>query len=126
MSFRGFVDQLDREGMLTRINKEVSTEYEIASIIAAMKEKPVFFEKVKEFEMPVVGGLVSSIDLIAKALEFPVDWTIEQIKSRNNVYGESEMIISGSDFPEVNNACDVENVDIIIHQKAKTFEVKKR
>jgi len=48
MSFRNFVEQLEGEGMLTRIKKEVSTEYDIAGIMAAMNEKPVFFEKVKE------------------------------------------------------------------------------
>jgi UbiD family decarboxylase len=67
MNFRSFLEILDRGGHLTRIKKEVSTEYEIAGIISAMNERPVFFEKVKESSMPVVGGLVSSMDLIAKS-----------------------------------------------------------
>jgi UbiD family decarboxylase len=68
LNFRSFLDQLGKSGELTRISKEVSTEYEIAGIIEALGEKPVLFEKVKEASIPVVAGLVSSKDLIARAL----------------------------------------------------------
>ncbi|NIU39524.1 UbiD family decarboxylase [Candidatus Bathyarchaeota archaeon] len=68
MGFRSFLEQLDRAGELTRIRKEVSTEYEMAGIIDALGEKPVFFEKVKESSIPVVAGLVSSKELIARGL----------------------------------------------------------
>ena len=68
MGFRSFLEQLDRNGELTRIRKEVSTEYEMAGIVDALGEKPVFFEKVKESGIPVVAGLVSSKELIARAL----------------------------------------------------------
>jgi 2,5-furandicarboxylate decarboxylase 1 len=68
LGFRSFLEQLDKNGELTRIKKEVSTEYEMAGIIDALGEKPVFFEKVKESSIPVVGGIVSSKELIAKAL----------------------------------------------------------
>jgi UbiD family decarboxylase len=66
--FRSFLEQLDKNGELTRIEREVSTEYEMAGIIDALGEKPIFFEKVKESSIPVVGGLVSSKQLIARAL----------------------------------------------------------
>ena len=68
MNLRSFLEQLENKGELTRIKREVSTEYEMAGIIEALGEKPVLFEKVKESEMQVVGGLVSSKDLIARAL----------------------------------------------------------
>ena len=68
MGFRNFIEQLSKNGELTRISKEVSTEYEMAGIIDALGEKPVFFEKVKESAIPVVAGLVSSKELIARAL----------------------------------------------------------
>lgn len=67
MGFRGFLEQLDREGRLTKIRKEVSTDLEMAGIIEALGEEPVYFGKVRETNIPVVGGLVSSKDLVAKA-----------------------------------------------------------
>ncbi len=68
MGFRSFIENLDKKGELTKIRKEVSTEYELAGIIDALGEKPVFFEKVKESPYPVVAGLVSSKELISSAL----------------------------------------------------------
>jgi 2,5-furandicarboxylate decarboxylase 1 len=68
MGFRSFIEQLEKTGQLTHIKKEISTEYEIASVIEALSENPVFFEKVKESNFPVIAGLVSSKDLIAQAV----------------------------------------------------------
>jgi 2,5-furandicarboxylate decarboxylase 1 len=69
LGLRSFIEQLDKKGELTRITKPVSTEYDLASVIEALGEKPVFFEHVKESSMPVVAGLVSSKNLIARSLE---------------------------------------------------------
>ena len=68
MGLRSFIDALDKNGELTRIKKPVSTEFEMAGIINANSEKPVYFENVKESRYPVVAGLVSSKDLIARSL----------------------------------------------------------
>ena len=68
MGFRSFLEKLSKSGELTRISKEVSTEYEMAGVIEALGEKPVFFEKVKESSIPVVAGLVSSKEIIARSL----------------------------------------------------------
>jgi 2,5-furandicarboxylate decarboxylase 1 len=68
MGFRGFLEQLENAGRLTRIRKEVSIDLEMAGIIEALGEQPVYFEKVMESDIPVVGGLVSSKELVAKAL----------------------------------------------------------
>ncbi len=81
MGFRSFLEQLDKGGELTRIRKEVSTEYEIAGIIDALGEKPVFFEKVKESSIPVVAGLVSSKELIARALNIKKEQLLHRLSS---------------------------------------------
>jgi 2,5-furandicarboxylate decarboxylase 1 len=68
VGLRDFIEQLQKKGELTKITKPVSTEYEIAGIIAALGEKPVIFENVRESSYSVVAGLVSSKDLISQAL----------------------------------------------------------
>ena len=68
MNFRSYLNYLDQTKNLTRIKKIVSTEYEMAGIIDGLGEKPVFFEKVKESSISVVAGLVSSKEIIARAL----------------------------------------------------------
>jgi UbiD family decarboxylase len=59
----------------------VSTEYELAGIIEALGEKTVFFEKVKESSIPVVAGLVSSKDLIARALNINKGQLLHKLSS---------------------------------------------
>ncbi len=81
MGFRSFIDQLSKSGELTRITKEVSTEYELAGIIEALGEKPVLFEKVKESSLPVVAGLVSSKELIARALGIEKQQLLHKLSS---------------------------------------------
>jgi len=81
LGFRGFLEQLEREGKLTRIRKEVSTELEMAGIIDSLGEKPVFFEKVKESSIPVVAGLVSSKELVAKALNVNIKQILRKLSS---------------------------------------------
>ena len=81
MGFRSFLEQLDKNGELIRIRKEVSTEYEMAGIIDALNEKPVFFEKVKESSIPVAAGIVSSKELIAKALNIKKEQLLHKLSN---------------------------------------------
>jgi 2,5-furandicarboxylate decarboxylase 1 len=81
LGFRSFLEQLDKNGELIKIKKEVSTEYEMAGIIDALCEKPVFFEKVKESSVPVVGGLVSSKELIARALNIKKEQLLHKLSN---------------------------------------------
>jgi UbiD family decarboxylase len=81
LGLRTFIESLQKSGELTKITKTVSTEYELAGIINALNEKPVFFDHVKESAIPVVAGLVSSKELICRSLGI----TKEQILSKLSI-----------------------------------------
>ena len=81
MGFRRFLEKLDKSRELIRIKKEVSTEYEMAGIIDALGEKPIFFEKVKESSIPVVAGLVSSKELITRALNIEKEQLLPKLSN---------------------------------------------
>src|SRR5665647_759779 len=81
MGLRNFIEQLQKQGELTKITKPVSTEYEMAGIINALGEKPVYFENVKESSYPVVAGLVSSKELIARSLGISKDQLLPKLSS---------------------------------------------
>ena len=68
VGLRNFIEQLQNTGELTKITKPVSTEYEMAGIIAANGEKPILFENIKESNIPVIAGLVSSKELICRSM----------------------------------------------------------
>jgi UbiD family decarboxylase len=68
MNLRNFISDLEKDGQLVRITKEVSTEYELANVLNSLGERPTIFENVKGFDFPVFGGITSSREVIAKAL----------------------------------------------------------
>ena len=68
MTLRTFLDELEKQGTLVRIKKEVSVKYEIANIMYTLSERPVVFEHVKGYEFPVFGGITSDRDIIAQGL----------------------------------------------------------
>lgn len=81
MGLRSFIEKLQKSGELTKITKPVSTEYEMAGIINALGEKPVYFENVKESSIPVVAGLVSSKELICRSLGISKDQLLPKLSS---------------------------------------------
>ena len=81
MGFRNFLEQLEKSGELTKISREVSTELEMAGVIEALGEKPVFFEKVKESSIQVTGGLLSSKDFIARGLGITKDQLLQKLSN---------------------------------------------
>ena len=68
MNLRNFLAKLEKENKLVRIKKEVSTKYEVANIIYSLDEKPVIFENVKGYDMPIFAGITSDRDIIAEGL----------------------------------------------------------
>lgn len=68
MMLRDFLDRLEKENKLTRINKEVSHNFEIANIIYSNDEKPIIFDNVKNYNYPVFAGITSDRDIIAESL----------------------------------------------------------
>jgi 2,5-furandicarboxylate decarboxylase 1 len=65
MTFRGFVDVMEKNGKLVKISKEVSKNLEASAILAELIEKPVLIERIKESEFPVAGNLCISKEAFA-------------------------------------------------------------
>jgi len=95
LGFRNFLELLESEGKVTHIKKQVSTDLELAGIIEALGEKPCYFENVKESSLPVVGGLVSSKALVAKALNMEVNQILPKLSSAINNPVAPEVVKSG-------------------------------
>ena len=68
MNLRSFLQQLEKEGKLTQIKKEVSIKKEIANIIYSLDEQPVIFDNVKGYDFPIFAGITSNRDIIAEGL----------------------------------------------------------
>jgi UbiD family decarboxylase len=113
MGFRNFIETLDKKGELTKIAKPVSTEYEMAGIISALGEKPVYFEKVKESSYPVVAGIVSSKELIAQSLGISKDQLLPKLSAAIEHPVSSQVIKKGECQEVVESKVDLTKLPIM-------------
>ena len=113
MGIRIFIDHLRKNGELTRITKPISTEYEVASVIEAMGEKPVFFENVVESSMPIVAGLVSSKDLIARAVGTTKELLLPKLSSAIEKPVPPKLVERGECQEVVEKSVDLNNLPIM-------------
>ncbi|MGA3020976.1 MAG: UbiD family decarboxylase [Candidatus Micrarchaeales archaeon] len=112
MTLRKFIEKLETKGKLIRIKKEVSTEFEIANLLAALDGEVVFFENVKDSKFPVVGNLVSSRDLVASALGIQKEQLLEKLAYAINNKKEPEIIDNGP-CQEVEEELDLNKLPIL-------------
>jgi 2,5-furandicarboxylate decarboxylase 1 len=113
LGFRSFLETLEKSGELTCIRKAVSTEYEMAGIIEALGEKPVFFENVKESSIPVVAGLLASKEIIGRALNLRKDHLLHNLSSAIENPLPPEVVRKGECQEVVENAVDLTKLPIM-------------
>ncbi len=71
-SFRGFLERLERDGELRRVDGPVSPRFEISALLAAGGAGPALrFDEVEGSSMAVVGGALGSRARIAAGLGVP-------------------------------------------------------
>lgn len=69
LNVRDLLADWDARGLLYRIKKEVSAEYELGAIVRSMKgEQPLLFENVKGYSVPMAAGLGGSRKLLADSM----------------------------------------------------------
>lgn len=92
-SLRTFIRKLEDEGKIIKIEKPVSTKFEIASILKKLDPKPVLFEKVVEHPgFKLVGNLCSDRSILAEALNTSTRELKNKIIQAIENPGEKEII----------------------------------
>jgi len=119
LGLRSFIEVLDKNGELTRITKPVSTEYELAGIIEALRERPVYFEKVKESIYPVVAGLVSSKEFIARSLGVQKDKLLPKLSGAIEHPEPPQVIKRGACQEVVETDVDLCKLPNALHRKRR-------
>ena len=117
MKLREFLKKLEEEKKLVRIKKPVSADYEIADVIYSLDEKPVIFDNVKGFDMPVFAGITSDRKIIAEGLETTRDKLLFKLVEalRNPV--EPEILDKGPCQEIINKNPDLRKLPILHHLK---------
>ena len=95
LSFRNFVEKLEKENKLIKIKKEVLTDFEIANVLSTLDGEVVKFENVKDSNFPVIGNIVSSRELIADALGIKKEQILARLAYAINNLKEPEVVDEG-------------------------------
>lgn len=107
------IEEIDDE--IIEITEEVSTEYEITSILKKHPHDTLIFTNVKDSEMNIISGICNTRDKIAKSIGTSVDKITENIINATNNPTSIENI---KNFDEVypNNECaDLSKLPILKH-----------
>lgn len=65
---RGFLEGLDNTRDLTRVEREVSSKYEIAAVANRLDGRPLLFERVKGSEYRVAMGVCATRSMLARSV----------------------------------------------------------
>ena len=102
MLFRDFVKKLEDEKLLIRIKKPISVKYEIATLMKKLDGKPLLFENVKGYDIPVAANVCSTRQLVAIGLGIKQQ---EMIKRLTNA-------IDNPKEPKVKDAKGYREIDV--------------
>lgn len=108
MSFRGFLDKLEKEGKLREIKKPLSPVYEVS---AAVGKEPTLFTDVNSSK--VVMNVLGSRELLAEALGVTPDGMIRYLSS---IPCEGEVtVVEDSPTKEVIEKPDLQKLPVLTH-----------
>jgi len=115
MSLRDFVENLDKEGKLVKIEKEVNPYLEMARILKEKDGQTVLFEKVKNSKYKVVAGVCSSRDNFAKAIGCGKDDLIPRIADAIANPSKPKIVQKAVCQEEVIKDVDLSKIPILTH-----------
>ena len=119
---REFLNFLEEKGLLKRVKKEVDVKYEIASMIREtcdVQGPCLFFENVKGYEMPVVGGVFATRQRVLLALEAEQSNVIERFLRGIDNPIEPKTVKSGpcQEVEFIGEEVDLNKLPILYHYK---------
>jgi len=115
MNQREFLEKLDKEGKLVHVTKEVSPKYEIANVLNSLGEQPTVFENVKGYDFKVFGGITSSRDIIASALDTTKEKLLHTLVAALREPKEPEMVENAPCQEVVINEPDLNKFPLLTH-----------
>ncbi len=115
MKLRPFLKKLEDEGTLVRVEREVSTEYEIANVLNTLGERPTVFDNVKGYDMPVFGGITAHRETIAEGLGTTKEGILEKLVGALRDPVEPEVVKRGPCQEVVMEDVDLDALPLLTH-----------
>jgi len=115
MGFRDYLDGLDENGLLKKVDIEVSRKLEISGILKEMEPTPVMFNNVKESEYRVVGNTFCTKDVIASYFNVTPSDLIPMLSRAILESSEPEVIKNAPCQEVVEPDVDLDKIPILFH-----------
>ncbi len=113
---REFLDELDRTGDLTHVEKEVTTRYEIAAVASRVDGRPLLFEKVRESrDYMVAAGVCGTRELLARSLGIPPERVLATVLESVERPKPFEVVDRASCQEVVEEEVDLRRLPILTH-----------
>ena len=115
MGFRDYISQIDKEGLLRKVEIEVSKKLEISGILKKVEPTPVMFNNIKESKFRVVGNVFCTKNAIASYFGVtPADLIAMLSKAINN-RSEPEIVSNAPCQEVVESSIDLDKIPILFH-----------
>ncbi|MBL7206469.1 MAG: UbiD family decarboxylase [Candidatus Aenigmarchaeota archaeon] len=115
MSFREFVEKLDKEGKLVNVEKPVSRRLEASGLLKALETKVLKLNDIKESDFSVVGNIFGSKELIASYFGIKPEELIPKIIDAIGNPSKPEVVEEAPCQEVEMDEVDLDKVPILFH-----------
>jgi len=115
MGFRNYVKKIDKEGLLKKVNVEVSKKLEISGILKEMEPTPIMFNKIKESKFKLVGNMFCTKTVIASYFGVNTADLIPMLSKAISERSEPEVITQAPCQEVVESTVDLDQLPILFH-----------
>lgn len=114
MVIENLLDDFEQKGQLKRVNKKVSTEYEIAAELLK-SEKAVIFENIENHSTRVAGNIYGSRERISMSLGIEKEQLIEKMQKALSKPQKPEEVEEGAVQEETEDKIELKSLPILKH-----------
>ncbi len=115
MKLREYLNKIENEGTLKKVDMEVSTNLEISGILKATEPTPVILNNVKESEFRVVGNLFCTKNAIASYFGVTPADLIPMLSKAIDNRSEPEVVSDAPCQEVVESNVDLDKLPILFH-----------
>jgi len=115
MGFRDYLNLIEEEGILRKVDTEVSKKLEISGILKEIEPTPVIFNKIRESEFRVVGNVFCTKNTIASYFGVTPADLIPMLSKAIEERSEPEIVKNAPCQEEIESEVDLDKIPILFH-----------
>ncbi|MHA2472951.1 MAG: UbiD family decarboxylase [Promethearchaeota archaeon] len=115
MGFRDYLNLIEKEGILRKVDTEVSKKLEISGILKEIEPTPVIFNNIKESEFRVVGNVFCTKNTIASYFGVTPGDLIPMLSKAIENRSEPEIIQNAPCQEVIESEVDLDKIPILFH-----------